>query len=129
MNNIAGIPYVTAHFDEDGKILNKNQMTLPEERTDVCVVSHGWNNTEEQAEQLYIDLFTNFAKVAPDQLQKKTFAIVGVIWPSRRFTDVVEAAVAEQGSGGGAGLAKSSAAVDETIKLKLDLIAEMFGSD
>jgi hypothetical protein len=126
MNNIAGIPYVAARFDKDGAPLNEQQVTLPAGTTDVIVVSHGWNNTEEQAEQLYNELFTNFAAVAPDQLQKKKLAIVGVIWPSKKFTDVVEAAVAEQARGGGAGFGTSSAAADETIKAKLDLIAEMF---
>src|SRR4029077_12892949 len=94
---------------------------------DVIVVSHGWNNTEEQAEQqLYVPLFTNFAAVASNQLQNKKVAIVGVIWPSKRFTDVVDAAVAEQGPGGGAGFGMSSTAADETIKAKLDVIATMF---
>ena len=128
MNNIAGIPYVSARFDKDGAALNEQQVTLPAGTTDVIVVSHGWNNTEEQAEQLYSELFTNFTAVAPDQLQKKKLAIVGVIWPSKKFTDVVEAAVAEQARGGGAGFGTSSAAADETIKAKLDLIAEMFDS-
>jgi hypothetical protein len=128
MNNIAGIPYVAAHFDQDGAPLNEQQVTLPAGTTDVIVMSHGWNNTEEQAEQLYSELFTNFAAVAPDQLQKKKLAIVGVIWPSKKFTDVVEAAVAEQARGGGAGFGTSSEAADETIKAKLDLIAQMFDS-
>jgi hypothetical protein len=128
MNNIAGIPYVAAHFDQDGAPLNEQQVTLPAGTTDVIVMSHGWNNTDEQAEQLYSELFTNFAAVASDQLQKKKLAIVGIIWPSKKFTDVVEAAVAEQARGGGAGFGTSSAAVDETIKAKLDLIAEMFDS-
>src|SRR5207248_2332174 len=129
MNNIAGIPYVAAHFDKDGAPLNEQQVTLPAGATDVIVMSHGWNNTEEQAEQLYSELFTNFAAVAPDQLQKKKLAIVGVIWPSKKFTDVVETAVAEQARGGGAGFGTTSAAVDETIKAKLDLIAKMFDSE
>jgi hypothetical protein len=128
MNNIAGIPYVAAHFDKDGVALDQQQVTVPSGTTDLIVVSHGWNNTEEQAAQLYSELFTNFSAVAPDQLQKKKLAIVGVIWPSKKFTDVVEAAVAEQRPGGGAGFGTSSAAADETIKAKLDLIAQMFDS-
>jgi hypothetical protein len=128
MNNIAGIPYVAARFDKDGADLNQQQVTVPAGTTDVIVASHGWNNTEEQAEQLYSELFTNFTAVAPDQLQKKKLAIVGVIWPSKKFTDVVEAAVAEQARGGGAGFGTSSEAADETIKAKLDLIAQMFDS-
>ncbi len=126
MNNIAGIPYVAARFDKEGAALNKQEVTMPADTTDVIVVSHGWNNTDEQAERLYTDLFTNFAAVASDQLQKKKIAIVGVIWPSKRFTDVVEAAVAEQTRGGGAAFGTSSGAADDTIKAKLDIIATMF---
>jgi ribosomal protein L18E len=126
MNNIAGISYVAARFDKDGAALNEQEVTLPAGTTDVIVVSDGWNNTEEQTDRLYTDLFTNFAAVASDQLQKKEIAIVGVIWPSKKFTDVVEAAVAEQARGGGTGFVTSSAAADETIKAKLDIIATMF---
>ncbi|HEY4272438.1 MAG TPA: hypothetical protein VGM65_10565 [Candidatus Udaeobacter sp.] len=126
MNNISGIPYVAARFDKDGAALNKQEVILPAGTTDVIVVSHGWNNTDEQAERLYTDLFANFAAVASDQLQKGKIAIVGVIWPSKKFTDVVDAAVAEQARGGGAGFGTSSAAADETIKAKLDVIATMF---
>src|SRR5215467_8327439 len=126
MNDIAGIPYVAACFDKEGAALNKQEVKLPDDTTDVIVVSHGWNNTQEQAEEFYTTLFTNFATVASDQLQNKKMAIVGVIWPSKRFTDVVNAAVAEQARGGGAGLGTSSTAADETIKAKLDVIATMF---
>src|SRR5262245_35614118 len=126
MNDIAGIPYVAARFDKDGAVLGKQQVTLPDSTTDVIVASHGWNNTEEQAELLYTDLFTNFAAVASDQLQNKKIVIVGIIWPSKKFTDVVDAAVAEQSRGGGAGFATSSTAADETINAKLDVIATMF---
>ena len=126
MNDIAGISYTAARFDKDGAALDKQEVTLPEGTTDVIVATHGWNNNEEQAEQLYIPLFTNFAAVASDQLQKKKIAIVGVIWPSKRFTDVVDAAVAEHAPGGGAGFGTSSTAADETIKAKLDVIATMF---
>jgi hypothetical protein len=126
MNNIAGIPYVAARFDKDGAALNKEEVTLPAGTTDIIVASHGWNNTEEQAERLYTDLFTSFAAVASDELQKKKIAIVGVIWPSKKFTDVVDAAVAEQARGGGAGFGTSATAADETIKAKLDVIATMF---
>ena len=126
MNDISGISYTAARFDKDGTLLNKQDVTLPAGTTDVIVASHGWNNTEEQAEQLYTDLFTHFAAVALDQLQNKKIAIVGVIWPSKRFTDVVDAAVAEQARGGGAGFGTSSTAADETIEAKLDVIATMF---
>ena len=126
MNDIAGIPYSAARFDKDGAALNKQDVKLPDGTTDVIVAAHGWNNTEEQAQQLYTNLFTSFAAVASDQLQNKKIAIVGVIWPSKKFTDVVDAAVAEQARSGGAAFGTSSAAADETLKAKLDVIATMF---
>ena len=49
-----------------------------------------WNNTQEAAESLYKDLFTNMAAVAPELLGRK-LAILGVIWPSKKFTEIVEA--------------------------------------
>src|SRR5437879_2287268 len=125
MDEIAGIPYAAARFDKDGNMLNAQQVTVPPGTTDLFVVSHGWNNTEQGAEKLYRELFANLDAVAPDQVETKKLAIVGVIWPSKKFTDVVEAAAAERTVGSGAGLQTSSAA-DETIKAKLDLIAKMF---
>ena len=127
MTDIAGIPYIAARFDKDGAALNQNQVAVPAGTTDLFVASHGWNNTDEQAEQLYRDLFENFAAVAPELLTKRKLAVVGVIWPSKQFTDVVAAASAEQG--GSAGFGAGSAAADETIKLKLDQIAKMFGKE
>ncbi|MBA2622489.1 MAG: hypothetical protein H0U88_02545, partial [Chthoniobacterales bacterium] len=126
MNAIAQIPYVAAHFDKNGAALN--QVTVPAGTTDVFVVSHGWNNDDAAAEKLYLELFENFAKVAPDLLRKRKFAIIGVIWPSKKFTDVVDAAVAAQGSAS-AGIAANSQAADATIKKKLDQIASMFGAE
>ena len=108
MNDISGISYTAARFDKDGAALNKQEITLPQGTTDVIVASHGWNNTEEQAEQLYIPLFTNFAAVASDQLQNKKIAIVGVIWPSKKFTDVVDAAVLQARWIGDAGEVKDA---------------------
>ncbi|MDQ6765131.1 MAG: hypothetical protein M3Z22_03395, partial [Verrucomicrobiota bacterium] len=126
MNNIAGIPYVAVRFDKDGSILN--QASVPAGTTDLIVISHGWNNSDADAEKLYRDLFTNFAAVAPELLTAKKLAIIGVIWPSKQFTDVVNAAVAEQAAtGGGAAFGSGSATADATIIAKLDLVAPMFG--
>jgi hypothetical protein len=71
-------------------------------------------------------LFTSFAAVASDQLQNKKLAIVGVIWPSKKFTDVVDAGVAEQTRVGDDGFGTTSTAADDTIRAKLDVIAAMF---
>jgi hypothetical protein len=127
MTDIAGIPYVAARFDNGGTLNNPTEVAVPAGTTDLFVISHGWNNSDVDAEKLYRELFENFAAVAPDLLTSRKLAIVGVIWPSKKFTDIVAAAAAAQG--GAVGLAGSSGAADETIKAKLDAIATMFGPE
>ena len=92
MQDIAGLPYVEALFDKDGRL--ERQVALPNGVTDLFVVSHGWNNNANEARGLYTRLFTNFVAVAqPNDLAGRTPAIVGVIWPSKAFDELV--AVAE----------------------------------
>ena len=128
MNDIANIPYVVARFAKDGTLQNPQEIKIPAGTTDLFIASHGWNNTDADAEKLYHDLFTNFAAVAPDLLAQRKFAIVGVIWPSKKFTDVVDAAVAEQ-SGAAGFVGGSTQAADGTLRAKLDLLEKMFGPD
>jgi hypothetical protein len=122
MTEIAGIPYLRASFDKDGK--PQNEVTLPPGSTDLFVVSHGWNNTQEAAESLYEALFKNMAAVAPELLGRK-LAILGVIWPSKKFTELVEAAAAQ---GSAAGM-DAPAVADQTLVQKLDKLQELFGPE
>ena len=96
MTEIAGIPYLLAFFDKGGA--PQNEVTLPEGTTDLFVICHGWNNTQEDAENLYKELFKNLAAVAPDLLSRK-LAIVGIIWPSKKFTELVNASASQGGAG------------------------------
>src|SRR5206468_5798736 len=90
MDNIAGIPYLEAQFDKNGAL--QNQVNLPAGVTDFMVMSHGWNNNADDARSLYRGLFTNFVAVArPGDLPGRTFAILGVIWPSKAFDELVAA--------------------------------------
>jgi hypothetical protein len=123
MDTIANIPTVLVHFDKNGQQLDS--LDLPEGTTDVFVVSHGWNNTQADAEKLYKELFTNLAAVAPDNLLSRKLAIIGIIWPSKKFTDLVEATA----PAGGAASLGSTYAADETICAKLDLLQEWFGPE
>src|SRR3954451_23976797 len=109
MNDIAGIPYVEAEFDNNGNA--KNQVTLPAGVTDLIVMSHGWNNDSAAGRALYQAFFTKFVAVAQaNDLPGRKFAIVGVIWPSKKFDELVAASGGNaQGSasiGGGGGQAR-----------------------
>lgn len=123
MDTIASIPYVLAHFDKSGAL--QRPLVLPDGTKELFVISHGWNNTQEAAEKLYRELFTHFAEVAPDSVRSRKLAILGIIWPSRQFTDLVEAS-AKPGAAASFGAGKQA---DDTLRIKLDLLEDVFGAD
>jgi hypothetical protein len=125
MNNIAGIPYVEAQFDKTGAIANP--VTLPAGTTDVFVISHGWNNNAERARQLYGALFANFVAVAqPNDLAGRNLAIVGVIWPSKEFDELVAVSGVPAGAEGAMGLRAADAGSRKVLEDKLDRMKEFF---
>ena len=125
MNDIAGIPYVDAQFDKIGAIANP--VTLPAGTTDVFVISHGWNNNAERARQLYGALFANFVAVAqPNDLAGRNLAIVGVIWPSKEFDELVAVSGVPAGAEGAMGLRAADAGSRKVLEDKLDRMKEFF---
>ena len=125
MNDIAGIPYFVAEFDINGKL--KAPVTLPADVDEVIVVSHGWNNNQADAESLYSALFRNFAAIGGAPRGKA--AIVGVIWPSKRFDELVAASAASNGGGGAAGIgSKASKESDAMLVARLREMAKFFTS-
>src|SRR4051812_44597719 len=124
MNDIAGIPYVEAEFDNNGNA--KNQVTLPAGVADLIVMSHGWNNDSAAARTLYQAFFKNFVAVAqPNDLPGRKLAVVGVIWPSKKFDELVAASSGgnAQGSasiGGGGGQGR------KVLEAKIDRMKEIF---
>ena len=89
-------PYFELQFDGKGKPVDPNQLTAlidglrQRQATDVFIVSHGWNNDPKEAHALYQELFTNVkGQEASVGVGGRTFAVAGVIWPSKKF-DVAE---------------------------------------
>src|SRR4051812_41991187 len=125
MNDIAGIPYFVAEFDINGQL--KSPVTLPANVDEVIVMSHGWNNNQADAESLYRGLFTSFAAVGGAPRGKA--AIVGVIWPSKRFDELVAASAASNGGGGAASVgSKASKESDAMLVARLREMATFFTS-
>ena len=110
MTEIKGIPYAQVKFDKDGK--RQNTPDVPAGTTDLIVVSHGWNNTEAAAQELYKKLFGNFSnQIKNDPAYKdRKVAIVGVIWPAKKFDDLMTQLSGSAGRD--AGGAKSLVAAD-----------------
>lgn len=128
-NNIKGIPYSTAEFDKEGGLLAAP--TVPDGITDLIVVSHGWNNDRHEAEQLYQKLFGNFVEVTANDpaIQQRKIAIVGIIWPSKKFDEFMTTPTAGNKAAGGAasvGGAVDKAASEAVMQAAIDKVAPLF---
>ena len=117
MNAIAGIPYLVAEFDKKGTRTTPAPV-LPAKVTDLFVISHGWNNNKDEAEALYSELFSNFMAVGnAADLAGRSLAIIGVIWPSKKFDELV--AASEDAAAGGGGASLGGAGVTDPTSLSL----------
>lgn len=125
-NTIANFPFFKAGFDEKGA-MKGSAPALPTDTTDVYVISHGWNNSDQEATDLYTELFTNLSKVAPPSvLASRKVAIVGVYWPSKKFDEMVAVAnVSSSAGGSGAGTTRKVVADPAGEKRLQDKLEEL----
>jgi hypothetical protein len=125
MNEIAKIPYVEAQFDKNGAL--QNPVKLPANITDLFVISHGWNNDEADARKLYQTLFENFVALGqPNDFPGRSFAILGIIWPSKKFDELVAVSGGTAGAEGSASLNAVDKASDQALEAKLETMKSFF---
>ena len=91
---LAGFPFWVLRFDENGKPQDNGVATLLQEvpsagLTDLLIFSHGWNNDEATAMNLYTRFFGEIRKLIDDATVPKrpnvAIGVAGVIWPSILF--------------------------------------------
>lgn len=95
MNSITNFPYFEVQFNSKGLLLNKkealaNLENLDASIDDLFVISHGWNNNIQEAHELYVELFNNvneLLKQGSYKLDGRRVGILGIIWPSKKFTN------------------------------------------
>ena len=95
-------PYFPLAFTKDGAIVDQTQFAdvlsavapgAAKPLTDLIVISHGWNNDMPEAESLYASIFNQVATVLPmknpacDAIRARRVAVVGILWPSKKFDD------------------------------------------
>jgi hypothetical protein len=128
MQELSGFPYVELQFTKDGAVHDPGEvaalMGLVEAGTvtDLLVLSHGWNNDMDDARDLYRDFVAHVraqlsaARVAG--AAGRSFAILGVLWPSKKFAekDLI--------ASGAAGL--SSAVTDAVLIEQLEELKGVF---
>ena len=151
MKTLHGFPYFEIEFDPEGGFVNPAQLADAQGFvtsgaagvTDVIAISHGWNNNMKEAQDLYDRFFANFRAqldggtiVAPGS---RTFAIVGVLWPSKRFedADLIPGGAASVGHLGGGGMGGGAAGTgpgnapgpsDEQLRKQIDDLKAYLGT-
>jgi hypothetical protein len=94
METVQGFPFFAVEFGKDGSVFNPAQVSdlfqglKHQQTTDLLVLSHGWNNDMADARSLYDRLLAQFRQVLTARtLPGRTFAVLGVLWPSKKFAD------------------------------------------
>ncbi|MDQ3000229.1 MAG: hypothetical protein M3Y08_03035 [Fibrobacterota bacterium] len=92
----SGFPYFEVEFDKEGEPSDPKQAKAlkaslkPGEPTDLIVISHGWNNDMAEARSLYAKFLASFRKrldAGVPGIKGRKFAVLAVLWPSKKFAD------------------------------------------
>lgn len=85
-------PSYEAHFDQSGSFLGADStldIAALTKATDLFVMSHGWNNDENQARSLYDGFFASVGSLIDDKTltipQGRDFRCLRIFWPSKQF--------------------------------------------
>jgi pimeloyl-ACP methyl ester carboxylesterase len=123
MPDLSGFPYQEVQFTKDGAVHDAAEvaglLSMVNDRsvTDLVVIAHGWNNDLDQARALYREFFRSLRTVldgahGPD-LGNRVIAVLGVLWPSKKFADVDLIAGGAADTGGSPGDAELEEALDQ----------------
>ena len=115
-------------FDKDGQVLS--DVTLPGATKQVFVFSHGWNNDANEARNLYGAFFRNFEKIGEARFnltKVEPFAVVGIFWPSKKFSEGL--AVFGGADPSGAASVEQRAEGENKVVSKLEEMKGLFSSD
>ena len=92
----SGFPYFEVEFDKEGVLSDSKQAKAlmaalkPGDPTDLIVISHGWNNDMAEARGLYAKFLSSFRKrldAGVPGVKDRKFAVLAVLWPSKKFAD------------------------------------------
>jgi len=119
---LRGFPYFEVQFRKDGAPADVAEtdavrtFLAASAVTDLIVFSHGWNNDVPEARALLDRFFSHVRSVADGgsvPLAGRSFAIVAVLWPSKRFSERDRVAGGAASLGAPEGTAALAAQLDD----------------
>jgi hypothetical protein len=123
-------PYFQVQFTKEGTAFRQTEVDAlmngvaagQNAPSDLFIMCHGWNNNIDDATSLYLGL-ANLTKAQVDAnpvLNKRSYAICGVLWPSKRFED------SDLIPGGAAAL--NDAVTTDQLKQRLDDLRSLYAA-
>ncbi len=130
-DNLSGFRYRELLIDRSGDLVDPGQVDgiramLAGGATDLVVLSHGWNNDEREAFDLYANLAAVLKKGIdrrPSAWQHRRVCLLGVFWPSKKFAD------SDLIPGGAAALDSPEDALREALLARLTDLKGVFDAD
>jgi pimeloyl-ACP methyl ester carboxylesterase len=98
MTNICELPYFEIEIDRSGNLVDPQSVSnilaflkQADATNHLFVIVHGWNSNMQDSRGMYEYFFTQFCKTlksyAVPGITAGRSAVVGVLWPSERYTD------------------------------------------
>lgn len=90
---LSGFRFWPLEFDKRSQLVEPRQLDRLREdiptagMTDLLVLSHGWNNDEAEALNLYQSLMGRVDDVRGDRFAGREVGVAGIFWPSKKFAD------------------------------------------
>jgi hypothetical protein len=130
MTELSGFPYFEVQFTKEGtahdatEVAALTQALAGGPATDLVVLAHGWNNDMDDARRLYRTFADRMRAVADaghvPAAAHRHLAVVGVLWPSKKFAEMNLIA------GGAAGLSGQGSRT--VLTRQIDDLAGVFSS-
>ena len=85
-------PYAEVQLRKDGTVHDPAELSAAVDMvkssgaTDALLLVHGWNNDMGAARRLYANLDTSLKAVEPAGAAGRTLAIIGILWPSVKWS-------------------------------------------
>lgn len=97
MTELSGFPYQEIQFDKKGRLVDPaevgaaDDMITGRQVTDLLILSHGWNNDIARARALYRELAEHLRATldagSGGGLPGRRLALVGLLWPAKKFAE------------------------------------------
>ena len=96
MKTVEGFPYLEFEVGKDGQVLDSAARAEAlaffggGKVSDVLVISHGWNNDNAEARDLYQRFLAEMRKLVDARkppLPGRSLGVLGVLWPSKKFAE------------------------------------------